>query len=41
MYTNNSYQQKMHADTMLATEEAGTMCTDLFYCFCCMLYTSL
>ena len=30
MYTNNSYQQKMHADTMLATEEAGTMCTDLF-----------
>ena len=31
MYTYNSYQQKMHADTMLATEEAGND-TDLFYC---------
>ena len=41
MYTSNSYQQKMHANTMLATEEAGTMCTDLFVLYLLYDYTSL
>ena len=41
MYTNNSYQQKMHANTMLATEEAGTMCTDLFVLYLLYDHTNL
>ena len=41
MYTNNSYQQKMHANTMLATEEASTMCTDLFVLYLLYGHTSL
>ena len=41
MYTNNSYQQKMHANTRLATEEAGTMCTDLFVLYLLYDHTNL